>query len=327
MILIVGGAGYIGSHVNKVLNSRGFETVVLDNLTQGHKEMVKWGNFVQGDYGDADFLDSVFKKYQIDAVMHFGAFASVPDSVVDPKKYYENNIGNGLVLLRVMLKNGVKKMIFSSSAATFGEPVYTPIDEKHPQNPINPYGETKLVFEKILRDYDTAYGLKYAAFRYFNASGDDLDGEIGEWHEPEGHLIPLVLDAALGKRENIKVFGTDYETKDGTCVRDYIHVLDLAEAHILALDFLNNGKSECFNLGNGSGFTVKEVIDMCKKVTGLDFNVVNAERRLGDPAVLVATSDKARLLLHWDPKYSDLEKIVGTAWNWHKKLYRDYKKI
>lgn len=328
MILIIGGAGYIGSHVNKELNKQGYETVVLDNLVQGHREMVKWGKFENGDYGDAVFLDSVFKKYPIEAVMHFGAFASVPDSMTNPQKYYENNIGNGLTLLKVMLANGVKKMIFSSSAATFGEPQYVPMDEKHPQNPINPYGETKLIFEKILRDYDEAYGLKYAAFRYFNASGDDVDGEIGEWHEPEGHLIPLVLDAALGKREDIKIFGTDYKTKDGTCVRDYIHVMDLANVHILALDYLNkNNNSQCFNLGNGNGFTVKEVVETCKKITGLNFKVVESDRRVGDPAVLVASSEKARSLLNWSPKYSDLETIVKTAWLWHQKLYKDYKKI
>ena len=321
MILIVGGAGYIGSHINKELNKQGYKTVVFDSLVKGHKEAVKWGDFFEGDLGNVDDIREVFKKYQIEAVLHFAAFIEVGESVKDPQKYYQNNVKNTLNLFQVMLENNVKKIIFSSTAATFGNPQYTPIDEKHPQIPINPYGQAKLMVEKILADYDLAYGLKYVALRYFNACGADLDGEIGENHNPESHLIPLILDAALGKREDIKIFGTDYPTVDGTCIRDYIHVTDLAQAHILALKkLMDGGESDCFNLGNGSGFSVRQVIEVAKKITGVDFKVTETERRAGDPPELIADSKKAKEILKWEPKYFDLETIISSAWNWHKQL-------
>ncbi len=319
MILIVGGAGYIGSHINKELVKQGYKTVVFDSLVKGHKEAVKWGEFYQGDLENLDDVRGVFKKYQIEAVLHFAAFIEVGESVKDPQKYYRNNVTNTLNLFQVMLENDVKKIIFSSTAATFGNPEYTPIDEKHPQNPINPYGQAKLVVEKVLKDYDVAYGMKYIALRYFNACGADLDGEIGENHNPESHLIPLVLDAATGKREDIKIFGNDYPTSDGTCVRDYVHVIDLAQAHILALKrLLDGGVSDAFNLGNGKGFSVKEVIEAAKKITGVDFKVTVAGRREGDPPVLVADSKKAKEVLGWEPKYADLETIIESAWKWHQ---------
>jgi UDP-glucose 4-epimerase len=321
MILIVGGAGYIGSHVNKELNKQGYKTVVFDSLVKGHKEAVKWGEFFEGDLANLDQIREVFKKYPIEAVIHFAAFIEVGESVKDPLKYYKNNVKNTLNLLEVMVESNIKKIIFSSTAATFGNPEYTPIDENHPQVPINPYGQAKLMVEKILADFDNAYGLKYVALRYFNACGADIETEIGENHSPESHLIPLILDAALGKREDIKVFGTDYPTPDGTCVRDYVHVNDLAQAHILALKhLLNEGASDKFNLGNGKGFSVKEVIDTAKKVTGIDFKVTEAERRPGDPPTLVADSTKAKEILKWEPQYADLETIISSAWKWHQKL-------
>lgn len=321
MILIVGGAGYIGSHINKELNKQGYKTVVFDSLVKGHKEAVKWGEFFEGDLGNIDDIRGVFKKYPIEAVLHFAAFIEVGESVKDPQKYYQNNVKNTLNLFQVMLENNVKKIIFSSTAATFGNPQYTPIDEKHSQVPINPYGQAKLMVEKILADYDLAYGLKYVALRYFNACGADLDGEIGENHNPESHLIPLILDAALGKREDIKIFGTDYPTIDGTCIRDYVHVTDLAQAHILALKkLMEGGESDCFNLGNGSGFSVRQVIEVAKKITGVDFKVAETERRAGDPPELIADSKKAKEILKWEPKYFDLETIISSAWNWHKQL-------
>jgi len=321
MILIVGGAGYIGSHINKELTKQGFKTVVFDNLSSGKKELVKWGEFFEGDLGDIESIREVFKKYPIEAVLHFAAFKAVGESVTDPQKYYQNNVANTLNLFKVMLENNVKKFIFSSSAATFGEPQYIPIDEKHPQSPINPYGETKLIVEHIMRDYSNAYDFRYIALRYFNACGADLDADVGEWPGSSSNLIPLVLDAAIGRREDIKVFGTDYETPDGTCVRDYIHVTDLADAHVLALKHLMDGKeSQCFNLGNGKGFSVKEVIDAAKKITGIDFKVTNADRRAGDPPVLVADAKKASEILGWTPKYADLETIVKSAWKWHQKV-------
>jgi UDP-glucose 4-epimerase len=321
MILIVGGAGYIGSHINKELNKEGFKTVVFDNLYSGKKELVKWGEFFEGDLAKIENIRAVFKKYPIDAVLHFAAYKAVGESVVDPQKYYKNNVANTLNLFEVMKENGVNKFIFSSSAATFGEPKYIPIDEKHPQNPINPYGETKLIVEHIMRDYDKAYGMKYVALRYFNACGADLEADVGEWPGSSSNLIPLVLDAAIGRREDIKVFGTDYPTPDGTCVRDYIHVTDLASAHVLALKYLLDGKeSQCFNLGNGKGFSVKEVIDMAKKITGVNFKVTEAERRAGDPPELVADSKLAKEVLKWEPQYADLETIVSSAWKWHQKV-------
>jgi len=319
MILIVGGAGYIGSHINKELTKQGYQTVVFDNLSSGKKELVKWGEFFEGDLGKIETIREVFKKYPIEAVLHFAAFKAVGESVTDPQKYYKNNVANTLNLFEVMKENGVNKFIFSSSAATFGEPQYIPIDEKHPTNPINPYGETKLIVEHIMRDYDKAYGMRYISLRYFNACGADLDADVGEWPGSSSNLIPLVLDAAIGRREDIKVFGNDYETPDGTCVRDYIHVTDLAEAHVLALKkLLDGGNSEVFNLGNGKGFSVKEVIEAAKKVTGIDFKVTMVERRAGDPPVLVADATKAKEVLGWKPQYADLETIVSSAWKWHR---------
>lgn len=321
MILIVGGAGYIGSHINKELTKQGFETVVFDNLSSGKKELVKWGEFVEGDLGKIEDIQAVFKKYPIEAVLHFAAFKAVGESVTDPQKYYINNVSNTLNLFKVMRENKVNKFIFSSSAATFGNPQYIPIDEKHPQSPINPYGETKLIVEHIMRDYSSAYDFRYVALRYFNACGADLDGETGEWQGSSSNLIPLVLDAAIGAREEIGIFGTDYPTADGTCIRDYIHVTDLAVAHVLALKYLlSDGQSESFNLGNGKGFSVREVVDMAKKVTGIDFKVSEKDRRAGDPPELIADSKKAREVLKWEPKYFDLETIVSSAWNWHKQF-------
>lgn len=325
MILIVGGAGYIGSHVNKLLTEKGYDTIVLDNLSCGHKESVKWGKFCQCDLKDVEELDEVFTQNDIEAVMHFSSFIEVGESVQDPEKYYTNNVVNTLNLLNVMRKHDVKKFIFSSTCATYGVPQKIPLTEDHPQNPINPYGWTKLMVERILKDYDTAYGLKSVILRYFNASGADVSGEIGEAHDPESHLIPLILDAAIQKRENIKIYGTDYDTPDGTCIRDYIHVTDLADAHLLALEYLKNeNTSNEFNLGNGKGFSVREVIESVKKVTGRTFCVLETPRREGDPAVLIGSSQKAKEILGWNPQYVDIEGIVETAWNWHKKLNKEY---
>lgn len=321
MILIVGGAGYIGSHLNKEINKKGIETVIFDNLSYGHIDFVKWGTFQKGDLGNIEDIRAVFKKYPIEAVMHFAAFTYVGESVEDPQKYYQNNVKNTLNLLQVMLEENVKYFVFSSTCATYGNPVEIPITESHPQNPINPYGKGKLMVETVLKDYSDAYGLKYASLRYFNAAGADPDGEVGELHDPETHLIPLILDVAAGRRKDIKIFGTDYDTPDGTCIRDYIHVTDLAEAHILALQYLQNGgESDFFNLGNGNGFSVKEVIETAEEITGKNIKAVEAERRAGDPPILVGSSQKAKETLNWNPKYDELSKIIETAWNWHKKI-------
>ena len=269
-------------------------------------------------------VDDIFTKYDINAVMHFSSFIDVGESVRNPEKYYNNNVVNTMNLLNVMLKHDVKKFIFSSTCATYGIPQKIPLTENHPQNPINPYGWTKLMVERILKDYDTAYGLKSVILRYFNASGADESGIIGEWHNPETHLIPLILDAAMGKREDIKIFGTDYDTPDGTCIRDYIHVTDLADAHILSLEYLNkNNQSNQFNLGNGQGFSVREVIESVKRVTGRNFNVTQTQRREGDPAILIGSSKKAKDTLGWDPQYVNIDKIIETAWNWHQKLNKE----
>ncbi|HNT29587.1 MAG TPA: UDP-glucose 4-epimerase GalE [bacterium] len=322
MILIAGGAGYIGAHTNKRFYQQGQKTIVLDNLSYGHQEFARWGEYVEADIDDIEALRSIFKKYSIEAVMHFCAFTYVGESVSDPYKYYVNNVANTLNLLQVMREFDVKYFVFSSTCATYGEPQKLPLTEDHPQAPINPYGESKLMVEHILRDFSRAYGLNYVALRYFNAAGADPDAEIGEWHEPETHLIPLVLDAALGKRENIKIFGTDYDTPDGTCVRDYIHVFDLADAHILALEYLKKGgESTAFNLGNGSGYSVRQVIDVVRKVTSREIAVVEQERREGDPPVLVGGVAKAQTILGWQQQYPDLETIISTAWKWHEKQF------
>lgn len=319
-ILVCGGAGYIGSHVNKFLNRKGYETVVFDNLVYGHREAVKWGTFVKGDLSSEEDIESVFQQHEIDAVFHFAAYAYVGESVTEPEKYYYNNVANTLNLLKVMRQHGCNKIIFSSTCATYGEPERVPITEDMPQNPINPYGATKLMMERIFKDYHTAYGLEFVVLRYFNAAGADPEGEIGESHNPETHIIPLVLDAASGKREDIKVFGTDYDTKDGSCIRDYIHVYDLATAHLLALHHLEQGKeSHFFNLGNELGTSVLEVIDSVKKVTGREFKVTLTDRRPGDPAKLVGSSRKAQDILGWKPVYGEIDKIVEHAWKWHEK--------
>lgn len=321
MILVVGGAGYIGSHVNKMLNLHGLETVVFDNLSYGHQDFLKWGVFEEGDLGEIEDIRRVFKEYPITAVMQFAAFTYVGESVEDPQKYYLNNLRNTLNLLEVMLEYNVKEFIFSSTCATYGIPREIPITEDHPQNPINPYGWGKLMVEQVLSDYSRAYSLNYASLRYFNAAGADPDSEIGELHVPETHLIPLILDVALGKREDIKIFGTDYPTSDGTCIRDYIHVIDLADAHIRALKYLKNGGgSEVFNLGNGEGFSVREVIDTVRNVTGEEIRVTETNRRPGDPPVLVGSALKAREVLGWQPKFKDLSVIIETAWRWHQKI-------
>ncbi len=318
-ILVCGGAGYIGSHINKLLNSNGYDTVVFDNLIYGHREAVKWGEFVQGDLADIEALEEVFTGYHIDAVFHFAAYAYVGESVAEPEKYYYNNVVNTLNLLNVMRKHGCNRIIFSSTCATYGEPERVPITEDMPQNPINPYGMTKLTVERVFRDYQRAYGLQFVVLRYFNAAVADPDCEIGESHDPETHIIPLVLDAASGKRPDIKVFGTDYDTPDGSCIRDYIHVTDLADAHLRSLHYLEEGNAgDFFNLGNAKGTSVLEVVESVKRVTGRDFTVTKTDRRLGDPAKLVGSSDKARLILGWEPRYSDIDTIVEHAWKWHE---------
>jgi UDP-glucose 4-epimerase len=320
MILIVGGAGYIGAHINKQLNINGYDTIIFDNLSHGHQDFVKWGTFEGGDLGNIEEIREIFKKYPITAVMHFAAFTYVGESVENPEKYYRNNVCNTLNLLQVMREFEVNKLVFSSTCATYGDPVEIPITENHPQNPISPYGRGKLMVENIMADYSRAYNLKYVSLRYFNAAGADSESEIGEFHDPETHLIPLILDAASGKRKNIKIFGTNYSTPDGTCVRDYIHVTDLADAHLKALKYLENGgDSDYFNLGNGNGFSVREVIEMARKVTGKNIIAVEDSRRPGDPPVLVGSSDKIRKILKWNPEYDDLYQIILTAWMWHEK--------
>ncbi len=318
-ILVAGGAGYIGSHTVKHLLQNDYEVVVLDNLVYGHREAVLTDNFEQVDLKDKSEVDKVFKKYNIDAVIHFAAYTYVGESVNEPCKYYWNNVVNTLNLLDVMRENNVKNIVFSSTCATYGNPQYMPLDEKHNQKPINPYGKTKFMMEQIMQDYERAYGLNYVALRYFNAAGADKDGELGESHTPETHLIPLVLKAIKGERDCITVFGTDYDTKDGTCIRDYIHVEDLADAHRRAVENLFAGKgSDCINLGTGIGNSVKEIITASEKVTGQKVPVKYGERREGDPAKLFANNDKAKQVLGWKPQYTNVEDIIKTAWNWEQ---------
>lgn len=319
-ILICGGAGYIGSHINKQLSKAGYDTIVFDNLVYGHREAVQWGNFVYGDLKNQNEIDAVFEKYKIETVFHFAAYAYVGESVENPEKYYYNNVVCTLNLLSAMKKYGCNRIVFSSTCATYGEPKTIPISEDMPQNPINPYGKTKLMVEHIFKDYAKAYGLQFVVLRYFNAAGADPDGEIGEKHNPETHLIPLVLDAAGGQRPDIKVFGTDYDTPDGSCIRDYIHVYDLAAAHQQAMHYLEEGgKSDFFNLGNERGTSVLEIIDAAKKITGKEFTVTITERRPGDPARLVGSSKRAREILGWRPKYTSIEDIIEHAWKWHER--------
>ena len=319
-VLVCGGAGYIGSHTVYELIERGHSVVVVDSLIKGHKAAVhNEAKFYLGDIRDEEFMDRVFKENNIDAVIDFAAFSLVGESVNEPFKYYENNVYGTLKLLEAMERAGVKKIVFSSTAATYGEPENDIIVESDKTNPTNPYGETKLTVEKMLKWADNAYGIKFVALRYFNAAGAHISGKIGEDHSPETHLIPIILQTALGQREKMFIFGDDYDTPDGTCVRDYIHVTDLADAHIKALEKLfKTNESGIYNLGNGKGFSVKEVIERAKKVTGKDFKVEIEARRSGDPSTLIASSEKAIKELGWKPKFNTLDKIIETAWNWHK---------
>lgn len=316
-ILVVGGAGYIGSHMVKILLAAGYHVVVLDNLSTGHRDAVLGGDFVFGDLSDTPLLERLFKGYHFRGVMHFASFIQVGESVQQPSKYYQNNVACTLNLLDAMVRHQVHAFIFSSTAAIFGEPQYVPIDESHPKHPINPYGASKAIIEQMLLDYDRAYHLKAVCLRYFNAAGADPTGQLGERHEPETHLIPLVLQAASGQRTHIGIFGDDYETPDGTCVRDYIHINDLCQAHLLALEQLLAGaNSAAYNLGNGNGFSVRQVIEVAEQVTGKKIPVVIGQRRAGDPARLVADSQLARSALNWQPRYADLDTIISHAWQW-----------
>ncbi|MBD8070484.1 UDP-glucose 4-epimerase GalE [Bacillus sp. PS06] len=319
-VLVCGGAGYIGSHAVADLVAKGEEVVVVDNLQTGHKNAVLNGATLEiGDLRDLAFLDEVFTKHSIDSIMHFAADSLVGESVVDPLKYYDNNVNGALCLLKAMVKHKVERIVFSSTAATYGEPNSIPIVESDPTIPTNPYGETKLAIEKMLKWAEQAYGIKYTILRYFNVAGAHTVEDIGEDHQPESHLIPIILQVALGQREDIKIFGDDYQTPDGTCIRDYIHVSDLVAAHILAIEKLRaGGESDIYNLGNGNGFSVKEVIDMARKVTGKEIKATIAPRRAGDPAMLVASSEKALAKLGWKPKHDTLEEIIETAWKWHQ---------
>lgn len=317
-ILVTGGAGYIGSHTCKAVAKAGYTPVTYDNLIYGHPWAVKWGPFEHGDIADKQRLGEVLKQYKPIAVIHFAAFAYVGESMHSPAKYYRNNVAGTLNLLETMRDQGVLNIVFSSTCATYGIPNTIPITEDHIQNPINPYGKSKLMVEHMLNDFDAAYGLKSVALRYFNAAGADPDGEIGELHEPETHLIPLVIEAALGKRDNITVFGTDYDTPDGTCVRDYIHVNDLADAHVLALKHLHSGgESKAFNLSNGNGFSILEVIKQVEQSSGKKISTVMGERREGDPARLVGDAQKISKELGWKPNFAGLDAIVNTALAWH----------
>ncbi len=317
-VLITGGAGYIGSHTNRYLNQNGIETVVLDDLSDGHEEAVVAGKFVKGNFGDENLIDRLFAEEGFDAVIHFAAFASVPDSVVRPARYYRNNVTNMQTLLDCCVKHGVKYFVFSSSASTFGNPQYSPMDEQHPQLPINPYGMTKLIGEHLLADYERAYGLRYCEFRYFCAAGASEDGLIGEAHNPETHLIPVMIRAAREGRP-FQVFGDDYDTRDGSCIRDFIHILDIADAHLRGLKYImEQDCSEDFNLGSGTGFTVLEMVNALQKVTGKNVPYRIAERREGDPPSLVATSDKAKRLLGWTAAHSSIEEILRSAWKWEE---------
>lgn len=318
-ILVLGGAGYIGSHAVYQLIDRGYDVVIVDNLQTGHKDAVHpKAKFYQGDIRNREFLQDVFAKEKIDGVIHFAANSLVGESMVDPLKYYDNNVYGTQILLEAMRDAGVRHIVFSSTAATYGEPEQVPITENLPTVPTNTYGETKLAMEKMMAWCEKAFDLKYVALRYFNVAGARSTGEIGEDHNPETHLIPVVLETALGKREFITVFGEDYPTEDGTCIRDYIHVEDLIDAHILALNYLQNGgESSVFNLGSSQGFSVKEIIDMARKVTGKEIPAKIGDRRAGDPSVLIASSEKAKKVLGWNPTKTNIEQIITDAWNWH----------
>lgn len=320
-ILVTGGAGYIGSHVSLALKQRGHEPIIVDNLSHGHQSVVEKAvgtSIIVADTRDTVAMKRILGERRIDAIMHFAAFIEVGESVKDPLAFYDNNVHGSVNLLRAAQSAGIQHFVFSSTCATYGPPRVIPIPEDHPQNPMSPYGQTKLMVERILADCEAAFGLRSVNFRYFNAAGAHPGGGLGENHSPETHLIPIVLDAALGRRPNVSIFGDDYNTPDGTCIRDYIHVSDLADAHVLGVEYLlAKGASTAFNLGNGRGFSVKEVIAAVKKVTGIDIPVQMAPRRAGDPAVLVGSSEKARRLLGWTPKFPELETIIAHAWSWH----------
>ena len=327
-ILVCGGAGYIGSHMVKLLLGEGKEVIVIDNLQSGHKTAVDSGaKFFLGDLRDEKFMDNIFSENKIDGIIDFAADSLVGESMINPIKYYENNMLGTTSLLKFMVKYKVKNIVFSSTAATYGEPKNIPILETELTIPTNPYGETKLGVEKLLKWCELAYGIKYTALRYFNVAGAYPTGEIGEDHNPETHLIPIVLQVALGKRENVGIYGTDYNTLDGTCVRDYVHVMDLVDAHMKALERLENGgNSEIYNLGNGEGFSVKDVIESSREVTGHPIPAIISERRAGDPSILVASSEKAKKELGWKPQYTTVKSIIETAWKWHKSNPEGYKK-
>ncbi len=318
-VLVTGGAGYIGSHACKALSLAGYVPVTFDNLIYGHRSAVRWGPFVHGDILDRAALDAALRAWRPVAVMHFAAFAYVGESVANPGRYYRNNVAGSLTLLEAMRDAGVSRLVFSSTCATYGVPQAVPITEDHPQNPINPYGASKLMVERMLRDFDAAHGLRSISLRYFNAAGADPDGETGEDHEPETHLIPLILDAAAGIRPDVTVFGSDHPTPDGTCIRDYIHVTDLALAHVLALQALERGaQTTAYNLGNGTGYSVNEVIETARKVTQRPIQVRFGPRRPGDPPELVGDAGRIRAELGWAPRHAALADIVGTAWRWHQ---------
>lgn len=318
-ILVTGGAGYIGSHTCKALANQGFTPITLDNLSNGHEWAVKWGPLVKGDISDRSLLDAVFQKYQPKGVIHFAAFIEVGISVKDPGSFYRNNSSGTLTVLEAMRDHGCRSIVFSSTAAVYGMPEEVPITEAHPQWPINPYGWSKFMVERILEDFAKAHGIRFCALRYFNAAGADPEYEIGEAHSPESHLIPLVLKAAKDPERNISIFGTDYDTPDGTCIRDYIHVVDLADAHIRALNYLTKNESNAINLGTGTGNSVQEIIEAARRVTGLPIEPIIGPRRPGDPARLVADRTKANRELGWKPRYNDITEIIEHAWNWMKK--------
>jgi UDP-glucose-4-epimerase GalE len=320
-VLVTGGAGYIGSHAAKSLSRAGHLPITLDNLSQGNEEAVRWGPFVKGDIGDGALVKQTIERYSIDAVMHFAAHAYVGESVKDPRKYFNNNVSRTLRLLNAVLDTGIEKIVFSSTCATYGIPAMFPITEDMPQKPINPYGESKLMIERVLQAYGSAYGLKWMALRYFNAAGADPDGEVGEDHRPETHLIPRAVQAALGLRPTIKVFGGDYPTPDGTPIRDYIHVSDLARAHVLAIEYLESGgESMALNLATGQGHSVLQVIQTIEQIGGRTVPMGFEGRRPGDPSALVASADRARSVLSWEPRYPDLATIVRTAWDWQESM-------
>ena len=327
-ILVLGGAGYIGSHTVYELIEAGEDVVIADNLETGHVEACHpKARFYKGDIRDKNFVDNLFDNEKIDSVIHFAANSLVGESVSNPLKYYDNNLYGTMVLLKSMVEHNVKKIVFSSTAATYGEPENIPILENDKTEPTNPYGETKLSMEKMFKWVSNAHGVRYVSLRYFNACGAHKSGLIGEDHNPETHLIPLILQVPNGQREKVAIFGDDYDTKDGTCIRDYIHVTDLAQAHILAVKYLNEGKeSNIFNLGNGVGFSVKEVIEIARKVTGHPIPAIISPRRAGDPAKLVASSEKARKILAWNPEHAELEEIIASAWNWHKNHPKGFQK-